>query len=240
MSFSLDDIYADLDSFLNDTVFPGQAVHEQAVSDITVLERFASGAVKPYIAVQYGDLQQWGSTSFVGPMGDDYVLPVYLKIVVAGDESATGIPLGKQLYSQCIQRFLGASFDWAGQIRKRAGGAQIPIKKSTGAVEALVIPVSFGIVIQLTDVPDLTTLVLTGSSTYTPGGSITLGVTATPAVTAGGKIWYQPAGGDWVSSVDIPIIAGSGSVDVSPTGICSYRVSLLGALSNTITTSIPV
>lgn len=237
MSFSLEDIWADLETFLDDTVFPGQTVHEQAISDTTILERFTSGAVKPYVAVQYGDLQPWRSTSFLGPMGDDYVLPVYLKIVVAGDESSTGVPLGKTLYAQCIRRFLGASFDWAGQIRKRAGGSQIPIKKSTGAVEALMIPVSFGIVLQLVDVPDLSTLVLTGPSTYTPGGSITLNVSVTPTVTAGGKVWYQPAGGDWVSSVNIPIVAGAGSVSVTPTGIRSYRVSLLGALSNAITTS---
>lgn len=237
MSFSLEDIWADVATFLKVTVFPGQPVHEQAISDTTILERFANGSVKPYVAVQYGPIQPWGSTSFVGPMGDDYMLPIYLKIVVAGDESPTGIPLGKTLYSRTIQRLLGKSFDWAGQIRIRVGGDQLPIPSSTGAVEAVVFPVSFALGIQLAEVPDLTSVVLTGPTTYSVGGSVTLTVAVSPSTTAGGKVWYQPAGGDWTSSVNIPIVAGAGTVDVSPVGIRSYRVDLLGAQSNVITMS---
>lgn len=237
MSFSLSDIRADLNTFLDGTVFPGQTLYQQAISDTTILENFANGSVKPYVAVQYGDIQPWGSTSFVGPMGDDYMLPIYLKIVVAGDQSETGVPLGQLLYDRCIQRFLGAHFDWAGQIRKRVGGDSIPIKSDTGAIEAMVFPVSFALGIQLAQVADLTSIVLTGPSTYTTGGSVTLTVAVSPSTTAGGKVWYQVAGADWVSSVNIPIVAGAGTVTVSPVGIRSYRVDLLGAQSNVITVS---
>lgn len=109
------------------------------------------------MAYMVGDIQPWGSRSFTGPRGDDYVLPIYIKIVVAGGQSQSGIPTGAALYDRCLSRFLGASFDWAGQIRKRAGGSMFPIKKSDGATEAVVFPVSFGLVVQLNDfwVPEI-------------------------------------------------------------------------------------
>lgn len=149
MSFSLLDIQEDVDTFIRDVVFSGQPVHEQAVEDLTILERMPNGKVRPYVAYLTGDIQPWGSRSFCGPRGDDYVLPVYFKIVVAGDNTPTGIPLGKQLAARCIDRFLGANFDWAGQVRKRAGGSMFPIKKSDGSTEAIVFPVSFGLTVQL-------------------------------------------------------------------------------------------
>ena len=145
MAFSLETIDAAVLAYLRTTVFPGQTVHEQAVADDTLLERGPNGAVIPYVTYAMGDLQQWGSHSFTGPMGDDYVFPIHLKIVVPGD----GVGVGKKLYANCISRMLGVGFAWAGEIKKRAGGLQFPIKKSDGSVEAIVFPVSFGLDIQL-------------------------------------------------------------------------------------------
>jgi len=141
--FSLDVIEQDVLDFLTTTVFPGQEVVEEAIPDIRTLKRTATGAVDPYVVVQLGDTQPWGASSFVGPRGDDYSLPVYLQMVVP-------VPsIGRKLRSRAIDLFLGASFDWAGAVRKRVSGGQFPIKNSDGAVEAYLYPASFGILIQL-------------------------------------------------------------------------------------------
>lgn len=147
MAFSLDQIEEDILAYLDTTVFPGQEVVEQAIPDINTVQRDALGKIKPYVTVQIGDIQPWGSTSFVGPRGDDYVLPLYLQVV-------SPVPrTGRRIRSRGIDVFLGASFDWAGQIRKRVSGGQMPITNSDGAVECYIYPLSFGIVIQLATIP---------------------------------------------------------------------------------------
>lgn len=152
MGFSLEEIRADVDAYLKDQVFPGQPVHIQSVEDDEILEHDAAGKVLPYIAYQLGDIQQWGSKSFVGPMSDDYVWPLYIKIVVAS--TPQGKDIGAQLYSRCLQRFLGVSFPWAGQVRKRAGGSMFPLVKSPGSTSAVVFPASFGLLIQLAEIEE--------------------------------------------------------------------------------------
>jgi len=141
--FSLDVIEQDVLDFLVTTVFPGQEVVEEAIPDIQTLKRTATGAVNPYVVVQLGDPQPWGSYSFMGPRGDDYSLPVYIQIVVPKPS------IGRSLRSRAIDLFLGASFEWAGEVRKRVSGGQFPIKNSDGAVEAYLYPASFGLLIQL-------------------------------------------------------------------------------------------
>lgn len=152
MSFSLSLIRADIDEFLKETVFPGQTVYKQSISDTTILGRDAAGKVIPYVAYQAGDLEPWGSETFAGAAHDDYALPLYIKIVVPGNQA--GIDTGESLYDKCIQRFLGVSFPWAGNIRKRLGGVSFPLRKSDGSTEAVVFPVSFRILVQLATIPD--------------------------------------------------------------------------------------
>ena len=147
MTFSLSTLRSGIDTYLKNTVFPGQKVYKQAVADTTILQTDSAGVVKPYVSYALGDLQQWGSTSMIGARGDDYVLPLYLKIVVPGSDA--GILIGEALYDRCIDLFLGHKFTASGAVRKRAGGSQFPLTKADGATEAIVYPVSFGIVTQL-------------------------------------------------------------------------------------------
>lgn len=145
--FSLDKIEADILEALDEDVFPGQEVVEQAYEDTKTLLLNAAGDITPYIAVQFGDLQPWGSTSFVGPRGDDYVIPLYLLCVAPTPAIARG------LRNRGIDLFLGQSFEWAGQIRKRVGGGIYPMKKSDGTTSAYIAPLSFGLVCQLVTIP---------------------------------------------------------------------------------------
>lgn len=147
MTFSLEQIEEDIIAFLDTTVFTNQETVEQAIPDIETVLRDSTGRVKPYVAYQLGDPQPWGSTSFMGPRGDDYMLPIYLRIVTPTPK------IGRQLRSMGIDKFLGASFEWAGQIRKRVSGGVFPLTNSSGAVECYITTASFAIGVQLQTIP---------------------------------------------------------------------------------------
>lgn len=147
--FSLEQIEQEVIDSLKNDVFPGQDVYEEAVPDnLEMVRRPVSGQLIPYVTIQVEDTQPWGSRSFMGPMGDDYVLPVRYQVIAPTPE------IGRQLRSFALQRFLGLSFDWAGQIRKRVSGGSLTMKNSDGAVECYIYPASFGIVVQLAEIPD--------------------------------------------------------------------------------------
>lgn len=146
--YSLEQIETEVLEYLDEEVFPGQSVIEQAIPDLETVVRRANGSIAPYVAVELGDIQPWGSRSFVGPQGDDYVLPIYLRIV-AGDPA-----IARRLRTRGVQLFLGATFDWAGDMRKRNSGGMFPMKNSDGAVECYIAPASFGIVVQLSEIPE--------------------------------------------------------------------------------------
>lgn len=147
MPFSLTYVEDQIIASLREDIFPNHDVYEQAIPDIQTVERSSTGEVVPYITFQLGDPQPWGTTSFVGPRGDDYVLPVMWQAIVPTPAD------GRALRGMGLDRFLGLSFDWAGQIRKRVSGGQFPLKNSDGAVEAYIFPASFGIVTQLVTIP---------------------------------------------------------------------------------------
>lgn len=119
-----------------------QAVIEQAIPDSKTVKRNAVGAIDPYVAIQFGDIQQGQAFSFAGPRWDDYILPVYTQ-VVAPDPA-----IARRVGAKVRDVFLGASFPWTGSMRKRAGGAMFPIVSSSGATEAYIMPASFGVLIQ--------------------------------------------------------------------------------------------
>lgn len=141
--FSLDYVQEQIAEFLNFTVFPGQETVEHSYEDVQFRVLNQAGSLDPYVAYTFADIQQEGTKSMVGPRGDDYVLPVRLLCV------APTAAIARQLSNRSIDLFLGADFEWAGQVRKRAGGAIFPMTRSDGAVQAYVAPVSFGIVCQL-------------------------------------------------------------------------------------------
>lgn len=122
-----------------------QPVVEQAIPDSKTVRRNSVGAVEPYVAIQFGDLQVGSTTSFAGPVGDDYILPVYTQAV------GSTARIARQVSNRVRLALIGASFDWAGQIRKRPGGGMFPIVSSNGATEAYQFPASFGVLIQFAD-----------------------------------------------------------------------------------------
>lgn len=124
-----------------DTAF-AQPIVEQGVPDIETVLRNPSGQIDPYIAIQFGDLQQGRTYSFVGPRGDDYVMPLYFQCIAPTPEIARG------LYNKLMDEFLGEDFPWSGNVRKRAGGGMFTMTNSNSATEAYAAPASFGLLVQ--------------------------------------------------------------------------------------------
>lgn len=120
-----------------------QPIVEQGIPDInTVRRNETTGEIEPYIAIQFGDLQQQGATSFVGPRGDDYVMPLYAQCIAP----EAGIARGLQ--NKLVNVLLGEGFPWSGNVRKRPGGAMFPMTNSNSATEAYTAPSSFGLLVQ--------------------------------------------------------------------------------------------
>lgn len=119
-----------------------QPIVEQGVPDIETVLRNPSGQIEPYIAIQFGDLQQGRTYSFVGPRGDDYVMPLYFQCIAPKAEIARG------LYNKLMDVFLGEDFPWSGNVRKRAGGGMFTMTNSNSATEAYAAPASFGLLVQ--------------------------------------------------------------------------------------------
>lgn len=122
-------------------------VIEHAIPDSKSVLRYPDGSVKPYVAVQFGDLDARGARSFAGPVGDDYQLPIYVQ-VVAGSPSSC-----RAGANRIIEAFLGEDFPWSGSVRKRPGGALFPIEGTNAGTEAFIFPLSFGLLVQLSVTP---------------------------------------------------------------------------------------
>lgn len=119
-----------------------QPIVEQGIPDIDTVLRNSAGEIEPYIAMQFGDLQQQGATSFVGPRGDDYVMPIYFQCIAP----EAGIARGMQ--NKLVNVLLGEGFPWSGNVRKRPGGAMFTMTNSNSATEAYTAPSSFGLLVQ--------------------------------------------------------------------------------------------
>lgn len=121
-----------------------QRVVEQAIPDTdTVLRITPGGMIEVYVAVQFGDLMEGQTHSAAGPIGDDYILPVYTQVV------APEPAIARKTANRVVGAVLGESFEWTGSIRKRLGGGLWPIVGSNGATEAYLAPASFSVPVQL-------------------------------------------------------------------------------------------
>lgn len=119
-----------------------QPVVEQGIPDIDTVRRNSVGDIEPYIAIQLGDLQQGRNRSFVGPRGDDYVMPIYAQCI------APSAKIARQLQNKLVDVLLGAGFPWSGNVRKRPGGGMYTMTNSNSATEAYSFPSSFGLLVQ--------------------------------------------------------------------------------------------
>lgn len=126
---------------LLDTQFV-QPIVEQGIPDIYTVRRNNSGAIEPYIAIQFGDLQNSTGKSFIGPRGHDYDMPIYAQCIAPDPKIA------RQLQNKLVNVLLGISFDWSGNMAKRPGGGMFPMTNSNSATEAYVSASSFGLPVQ--------------------------------------------------------------------------------------------
>lgn len=133
-------------TFLNSVIV--EKVVEQGIPNSqTVLRDPGTGNILPYVAVQFGDTQQGLTHSMIGPVGDDYVIPVYTQVIAADPRIA------RRISNRIRLAMIGKSFQWTGSIRKRPGGGMFPLTSSNGATEAYMMPASFGVPLQFTELP---------------------------------------------------------------------------------------
>lgn len=117
--------------------------YQQGIPDGEKAIRREDGKIVPYYAYQFGDVQQEGTRSFSGPMGDDYIQPIYVQCVAPSAGEA------QEMANLVTMRAIGATFSYGGSLRKRPGGALWPIIASNGATEAYESAISFGLLLQL-------------------------------------------------------------------------------------------
>lgn len=119
-----------------------QPIVEQGIPDVYTVMRNSSGAIEPYIALQFGDLQQGRAYSMSGPRGDDYVMPMYFQCI------APTVKIARGLHNKLMDVLLGEGFPWSGNVRKRPGGGMFTMTNSNAATEAFTFPASFGLLVQ--------------------------------------------------------------------------------------------
>lgn len=144
MALNLSDIKAEIREYIRDQF--SQPVVEQSVPDYKSVRREA-GAIVPYIAFHFGDLQRMyrGGQGFSGTRYNDHELPIYFQAIASTPEKASAIA------DRVIDVMLGADFEFTGQIRKRPGGGMFPIVESNAATEAYQFPSSFAVTVNLLD-----------------------------------------------------------------------------------------
>lgn len=141
MTFSLEQIQEDVLAYMDAQL--AQPVIEQAVPDAQSVRRTSSGRIEPYVAIQFGDILGGATRSMAGVRGDDFVLPIYVQSLAGNAKDA------RRISNKITNVFLGETFPWAGSVRKRPGGALLPVVASNGATECYLYPTSFGLLIEL-------------------------------------------------------------------------------------------
>lgn len=141
MPSSIEDVQEQILALLTAQIAP-RLVYEQGVPDGDNVRRNSSGAIVPYVAVQFGDISEGASNSMIGPLGDDYTLQVRTQCVGADAKTA------RRLANKTVNILLGMSFPWTGNVRKRLGGGMWGITASNAATEAYVFPASFNVTVQ--------------------------------------------------------------------------------------------
>lgn len=143
MTYSLDDVQEDLLTHIRSSM--AQPVHEVSIADTKTVVKNAAGKIQPYIALQFGDLQDGHTQAVAGVQGNDYYMHIYLQAVAADAVTA------RKMANKLVREVLGFSTRWTGQVRKKPGGSMFPIASSNGATEAYQFPVSFAVTVQLNE-----------------------------------------------------------------------------------------
>lgn len=143
MSYSIEDVQEAILADLKAAFEPVHNVVEQAIPNTwTVKRQEGTNKIVPYVALQFGDTNESGAKSMIGPEGDDYAIPIYIQ-TVAGTPS-----VARRLANKVIRVMLGNDYPWSGHVSKRPGGGMWPIVSSNGATEAYQFPASFSVPVQ--------------------------------------------------------------------------------------------
>lgn len=125
--------------------FPAQKVVEKAWRDAELVP-LVNGKVPVYISIEFGDPQPTKQHSAIGVWGDNHVMPISFFAMSPTPE------VTRKLSNRIFQKMLGFSTDYAGELKKRAGGQIMPLVASNGAMEGYSVLIMFDISIQLADV----------------------------------------------------------------------------------------
>jgi hypothetical protein len=102
--------------------------------------------VNPYLVLNFADIGRGAGRVFSGTRGDDYNQPINVFCVASTSDIAEGLQI------KVIDKLLGFSPQYAGQLVKRGGGGTFIVTNSAGAVAAYVSMVSFTCTIQLLEI----------------------------------------------------------------------------------------
>lgn len=144
MDNTIDALQEDVLAVLREA-FPNQKVVEAAMPDEDTLPRDERGRFDPYVAIQFGDLQQQGGKNMATSAMHNYVMPFVL-VTVSPEASVS-----RRMMNRANVKLLGFSSDYGGQIFKRPSGMTYTIPAQQGAIEAFVSPVSFAIPVEPRD-----------------------------------------------------------------------------------------
>lgn len=154
MSFVLkevrDDILATVRSRMAQPVYVGGVPMTETIV-------FNNGVITPYILVNFGDMAQAGSRSFIGARGDGHYSFVNF-FCIAGDITTpsgpvSGAELAMDVQSLLIDKMLGYKPPYASQMTKSPGGAGFVLLDRTDSIQAYVAATSFRVHYQIVDVP---------------------------------------------------------------------------------------
>jgi hypothetical protein len=141
-TLTIDDTQDAILEYLDNEI--GVTVAEHAIPSLQSLPRDVTGKIVPYVAVQFGDLIPVPrGEGFAGPLFDDYRLPLYFQAVAHSAEEA------RRLANFVTGIFLGQTFPFGGDVRKRVGGSMFPLENNNGGVEAYIAPLSFSLLVQI-------------------------------------------------------------------------------------------
>lgn len=138
MASNLDEIASDVGTALK-TILSAYSVDLGSVPEPEDIPVSVDGWFSPYVVYQLGDTRQEGATSFIGPKGDQYTMPVYVQIVAPNDS------VGGLIRNKLVTAFIGHNFEWSGPARKNQAGAIYTMKRADGTTRASIMPCSFTI-----------------------------------------------------------------------------------------------
>lgn len=144
MGFILEDVREDIVAFLNSNV--AQPVNRGAVPEPEDIV-YTNGLITPYVVVNFGDMAQGGSRSFIGARGDGYYMMVNVFCI------AQDAVVAEKIQSKVIDVLLGYKPQYAGQLNKMPGGSSFSMLQDQSRPSAFAALASFRVAFNTIEVP---------------------------------------------------------------------------------------